>query len=109
MISICGQPAAAAAAETEENTDHANIRRKNFYIHGTTTEINEIIAQNRSEIILIKFNLWLEFQKFNFAIIKILLKNYIISQKKERKKHFKMRNMFSFFREQKQLHLQYNR
>jgi hypothetical protein len=60
----------AAAAEEEEEadttTDYAKLRRKNFFIHGTTKS-DEIIVQDRSEIILIIFNLWLEFQKPNFS------------------------------------------
>jgi hypothetical protein len=56
----------AAAAEEEEeaaaaDTDYSNLRKKNLFIHGTTKS-DEIIVQNRSEIILIIFNLWLEFQ-----------------------------------------------
>jgi len=52
--------AAAAAADA---VDHANLRRHNSIIHGTSKKKDEIIVQNRSEIILIIFNLWLEFQK----------------------------------------------
>jgi len=48
---------------------HAKLRKKKILFIYTTTNSDERIVQNRSEIILIIFNLWLEFQKSNFVII----------------------------------------